>query len=366
MNTFFIKSLSLQYEENAYLTSQVINFITANNWVIANQPGLSKIIVLTAYISQAQEINKILDTIAIYHTKYYDKKIILCGRIADMYSHLYKAKRTICIGSNELDKFDKLFNGQVKFSSINANILHNSTFLNPSPNSFWIKIAQGCSSNCNYCLIPKKRREIISKPINNILSEVQTALDWKKRKIIFLADDCGSYGLDINTDLMALLDTIIVDPAFKRFPIPLSLNSFEPHRLIFLFPKFKNILKYHNISNLSLSIQSGSDRILKLLNRHYSIEEILKIVKIMRLLSPKTVYHTEIIYGFPSESSEEFIRSLKIINLFDKITFIRYNPLLDNKKIYRSKKSPEHGDELKTQLIEKLAKINPQKIKIYH
>ena len=170
----------------------------------------------------------------------------------------------------------------------------------------FIKVQDGCNQFCTYCIIPYLRGRIKSRPEENILNECEALAKNGCREIVLSAIHLSSYGKDTGTGLPALLEKLSAIPGIER----IRLGSLEPqiitrdflHALACL-PKV--------CPHFHLSLQSGSDTVLKRMNRHYTAGEYYEKCCLLREFYEHPAITTDIIVGFPGESEEEFLQTLQ-------------------------------------------------------
>ncbi len=174
----------------------------------------------------------------------------------------------------------------------------------------YIKIQEGCNRFCSYCVIPYARGKVRSRSTDEILEEARGLLSQGFREIILTGINTALYGEDIGLGgiepLIARLNGL--DGDFR-----IRLSSLEP--TVINAEYVKGLLRYEKLCpHMHLSVQSGSDHVLSLMNRHYTREEYLEIVKVLKEHDPLYGITTDIIAGFPQETEEDFADSLKIID----------------------------------------------------
>lgn len=182
----------------------------------------------------------------------------------------------------------------------------------------------GCLGKCSYCAIKKARGSIRSKSENDIIEEINEGIKRGFNKYILWGDDLGSYGADINTNYVHLLKSIIKNFNFSE--IKLYLHRLNPQWLIKYHKDFLELIKTNKISLIYSPIQSGSNRILRLMKRNYLKENVIKIFNSIKNILPSITIKTDIMIGFPSERSEDFLATLDIIReaLIDDISVFKY------------------------------------------
>ena len=185
----------------------------------------------------------------------------------------------------------------------------------------FVKIQDGCNAFCSYCIIPYVRGRVRSKDPEDVIKEVTTLVEKGYKEIVLTGIHTGRYGTDINTTLEELLNKLVNIPNIYR----IRLSSIEINEIT---PGIKELLKENKVmaKHLHIPLQSGFNKILKLMNRRYNKEEFLSMVDNLRDI-PDISLTTDLIVGFPNEDEEEFnetIDTLKKIG-FTKIHTFPYS-----------------------------------------
>ena len=186
----------------------------------------------------------------------------------------------------------------------------------------FVKIQDGCNAFCSYCIIPYARGQMRSKNFDKVLEEVRTLVNNGYKEIVLTGIHTGRYGQDINTNLETLLKELLTIPNLYR----LRLSSIEINEVtdgIIKLLKDSSIMAKH----LHIPLQSGSDKILKSMNRKYDLNFFLNRVKTIKEEIPDISLTTDLIVGFPGETDEDFldtINTLKTIK-FTKIHTFPYS-----------------------------------------
>lgn len=209
----------------------------------------------------------------------------------------------------------------------------------------FVKIQDGCNAFCSYCIIPYIRGRVRSKDPEDVIKEVTTLVEKGYKEIVLTGIHTGRYGTDINTTLEELLNKLVNIPNIYR----IRLSSIEINEIT---PGIKELLKENKVmaKHLHIPLQSGSNKILKLMNRRYNKEEFLSMVDNLRDI-PDISLTTDLIVGFPNEGEEEFnetIDTLKKIG-FTKIHTFPYSKrkgtpaaIMDNQVFPEEKKKRVH------------------------
>jgi MiaB/RimO family radical SAM methylthiotransferase len=206
-------------------------------------------------------------------------------------------------------------------------------------NTYTIRISTGCLGNCSYCSIKQARGKISSRPIQTIVSEVKDGLELGYHDYALIGTDIGDYGKDLETNLLELLKAIISIPG--RFQ--LRLRNVNPRWLVPNVDALCEILKSGKIGYIQSPIQSGSNRILKLMKRGYLAGDYLNAMERIRKSSTEVFLKTQLIVGFPTESEEDFLDSLRLYDpgLFNYIEVFSYSSRPNTKASMMSGQLPE-------------------------
>lgn len=171
----------------------------------------------------------------------------------------------------------------------------------------FVKIQDGCENYCSYCIIPFVRGRCRSKKKDVILEEISSLVNNGYNEIVLTGIHTGNYGVDLGTCFSDLLEDILKISGLKR----LRISSIE---ITELDDKFFKLLENPILCNhLHVPLQSGSDRILKLMNRKYDKKEYLSVINKIRSIRPDISITTDVIVGFPGENSDDFNECLSFV-----------------------------------------------------
>lgn len=179
----------------------------------------------------------------------------------------------------------------------------------PGRTRAYIKIQDGCSQFCSYCIIPYARGPVRSRCEADIISEVKTLADAGYREIVLTGIHAASYGKDLeNTSLAILLNKLDKIENIKR----IRLSSIEPMTLNSQFVEdIKGCKKL--CAHFHISLQSGCDATLKRMNRHYTTAQFKEVVAGLRNAFSDCAITTDIMTGFAGETDEEFSKTLEFV-----------------------------------------------------
>jgi MiaB/RimO family radical SAM methylthiotransferase len=184
-----------------------------------------------------------------------------------------------------------------------------------------IEIADGCLGNCSYCATRLAKGPLFSYRPSSIVKEVNCALAQNCKRIWFTAQDTAAYGEDIGTNLPFLLGLLPAGNYQVRVGM-MNPNTALPilKELIEAY-KDKRIWKF-----LHLPLQSGSNEILKAMNRPYTVQDFERIVSEFRKVFPKLILWTDVIVGYPGETEKQFQETVELLKRmkFDKVNISRF------------------------------------------
>ena len=174
----------------------------------------------------------------------------------------------------------------------------------------WVNIMYGCDKFCTYCIVPYTRGKERSRKMEEIIKEVVNLKEEGYQEITLLGQNVNAYGKDLNLgyDFATLLESVAKTGIPRIRFVTSHLWNFTDN-MIDIISKYDNIMPY-----IHLPLQSGSDRILKLMGRRYTKDEYLNLVSKLRNKIKNITITTDIIVGFPSESEEDFLDTLDVVD----------------------------------------------------
>jgi len=186
----------------------------------------------------------------------------------------------------------------------------------------FVKIQDGCDAFCSYCIIPYARGSIRSKKEEDVINEITSLVENGYQEIVLTGIHTGKYGKDINTNLYNLLANLLKINNLKR----IRISSIEINEIT---DDILNLLKNTNIivDHLHIPLQSGCDKILKLMNRKYNTKYFSEKIENIRKIRKDISITTDVIVGFPNENDADFKETLDFIKKikFTKIHVFPYS-----------------------------------------
>lgn len=239
--------------------------------------------------------------------------IVVMGCMIEAHKDYQNDEVSIIIGNKDKSKVVELVEEYIK-NKENKKILYNDfdssfedmfiTHMNEHTRAY-VKIEDGCENFCSYCIIPYTRGKVRSKDPDKVILEITNLVDNGYKEVVLTGIHTGHYGSDIETSFPELLKRICKINGLRR----LRISSIE---ITELDDDFLEVLKNNKVivNHMHIPLQSGSDTILKLMNRKYLTNYYENKINIIRSIRPDISISTDIIVGFPSETDELFKETL--------------------------------------------------------
>jgi len=327
-------------------TNRLMHYFKANNCSFVKTPeDANRIIIMTCgvfEIRQDQCMN-ILDKL-----KNYKDKIIIVGCLPAIAERkLKEVFQGDTISTKNLGQIDLLFKDfKVKFNDIpDQNVFAKRKLITKQKNKkifieavntkeAILRICNGCFNACSYCAIRQAIGRLRSKPIDDCVGEYKKLLDSKFREFVFIGDDMGSYGLDLGSSFPLLLEEL--SRYDKHYRVKWKFRFYNPMWAVKYETKLLPFIRMNKITYMNCDIQSGSNRILKLMVRRYDIKKVTKSLLNFKEINPKLYLATDYICGFPSETEEDFNKTLDVIKKIN-FNFVWLRMYFENEKAVSSK-----------------------------
>lgn len=176
----------------------------------------------------------------------------------------------------------------------------------PGRTRAFVKIQDGCENFCSYCIIPFVRGKCRSKDKDKVISEINALVKNGYQEVVLTGIHTGNYGVDLDTNFATLLKELVKIEGLKR----LRISSIE---ITELTDEVLEVLKTSPIivDHLHIPLQAGSDEILKAMNRKYDLSYFFEKIKKIREIRPNISITTDVIVGFPGETTELFEQTIK-------------------------------------------------------
>ena len=237
----------------------------------------------------------------------------------------------IIFGTNSIHRLDVLLNRvlaekqRAMFFEMDETIVEDLPAVRNSASSAFVNIIYGCNNYCTYCIVPYVRGRERSRKSSDILREINALSRQGVSEITLLGQNVNSYGNDLTADVNfpQLLRRIDQDTDIRRVRFMTSHPKDMSDELIACYGSLNSLCEH-----IHLPVQSGSSRILKLMNRRYTSEHYLSLIASLRQRVPEIAITTDIIVGFPGETESDFAGTMDLVKTvgFDAAYTFAFSP----------------------------------------
>ncbi len=235
---------------------------------------------------------------------------------------------------NSIEKFEK-------FPQITSNT-----------QSAFVTIQEGCDNFCSYCVVPHTRGRECSRPFKDIINEIDTLTSREVKEITLLGQNVNSYhDIDSNVNFSTLIKKIYDKCNLKMLRFATSNPHDMRDEIVDLFRDVPILMPF-----LHLPVQSGSNKILELMNRKYSIEKYKEIIEKIKNIQPDMAFSSDFIVGFPGETDDDFQKTLDIVNYvsYAQAYSFKYSPRPNTKAAYMDNQIDEKIKEERLAILQDL------------
>lgn len=343
---------------NMYESEYIINLLKENGYIIKDFEEICDIYIInTCTVTNTSDIkSKKIIRQAIKRNE--SACIIVMGCFVEANKDYREEGIDIIIGTKNKSKIIELikeyFDNKKFIDNTNNDkiVEFENMFIDkfPGRTRAFVKIQDGCENFCSYCIIPHVRGKCRSKNEALVIKEITDLVSNGYQEIVLTGIHTGNYGVDLNTNFATLLRKIIKIDGLKR----LRISSIEVTELT---DEVLEIIKNHNIiaDHFHIPLQAGSDDTLKNMNRKYDLNYYFDKIKKIRTIRPNVSITTDIIVGFPTESSKNFKETLETAKKiqFAKIHVFPYSKRNNTKAAQlENKVDPETKKKRAKELLE--------------
>ena len=343
--------------ENQLDSARVKTYFEENGWQLVDNVKDANIILFNACgLTESSELNSIHSIHNIKKQIKDNQRLIVWGCLPKIDPEmLFQTHQELSFGEREIDKLDEIINATksineiavneicqpvhregiwhrlskidrlpIKFVNLLCLSLSSNLYRSNDSSIFYIKIATGCLGNCSYCAVKKSRGDIKSKPIDEVMDEFKAGLSLGFKEFSLLGTDLGPYGRDLGYNLADLITKMVNEKGdFK-----IGLRNIHP---LFLKQMINDLVPAFATGKIwftGVSVQSGSDRILKLMKRGYSVGEFKEGIQQLKKAHPDLFISTQIMVNFPTETEKDFAESMNLIeeSNFDYAEIYSFSP----------------------------------------
>ena len=321
-NKIFIKSYGCQM--NVYDSNRILDLFKNQDYEIADDPKDANLVVLNTCHIREKAAEKVYSDIGRINKIKKNKprenfKIVVAGCVAQAEGEEIKSRAPsvdFIVGPQSYHKLPDML--KTKDSIMTDEFTQNEKFKNLLYNSAggvseFVSIQEGCDKFCSFCVVPYTRGPEFSRPVNEIIIEIQKYLNQGVKEIIFLGQNVNAYhgiGKDGKSkDLAYLINKVSELEKLKRIRYMTSHPSDMRNSLIKVHKTNTKLMPF-----LHLPVQSGSDKVLKDMNRKHDVYFYKKIVEQLRNERPDIALSSDFIVGYPGESDRDFDDTMKFVN----------------------------------------------------
>ena len=312
---------------NVYDSDRMKDLFLNKGYKITNDISKANLTILNTCHIREKAVQKVYSDIGRIKKLKNDKKnmkLVVAGCVAQAEGIEIKKRAPIVdfvVGPQSYHKLPDMINKIEE--PLNSDFLQNEKFKNLIYNSSkisseFISIQEGCDKFCSFCVVPYTRGPEFSRPIDDIINETKKYLSNGVKEIILLGQNVNAYHGNStdgkSRDLSYLINTIAEIDEVKRIRYMTSHPIDMTDSLIKVHASNPKLMPF-----LHLPIQSGSDSILKKMNRKHTVSDYLKIVDKIRTIRPDIAISSDFIVGFPDETDEDFEKTMKFI---EKVNFV--------------------------------------------
>ena len=320
MKSYYIYTYGCQMNESD--SERLAHQLESVGYVPTEVVDVADLIILNTCCVRETAENKIYGRIGeLKHLKEKNKNLIIAitgcmaqKNQADMFKRAPHID--IVLGTHNIQHINEMVKEVQRTKKRQVNVEMDNTVLpelaaKPNGTFFaWVPIMNGCNKFCTYCIVPHVRGREISRPVDAIVKDVRELGEKGFKEITLLGQNVNSYGLDFKdgTDFGTLVDALHGIPGIERIRYMTSHPQDMTKGMVDALGRSSNI-----VTQLHLPVQSGSDTILKRMNRHYSVEKYKDLLQYCREKIDGVTITTDIIVGFPGETEEDFQQTLQLL-----------------------------------------------------
>ncbi|MDD5167014.1 MAG: radical SAM protein [Candidatus Omnitrophica bacterium] len=285
-------------------------YLKSNGWILSKKiENAALIIIYTCAFIKDREDLSIKYIRKAQKEKNRAAQIIVAGCLPAI--NKFRLKRIFkggIVEARSIQEFDKVLNARVgirdiKYLELSRKLKNNAAV------EYYLRIGWGCHGKCSYCGVRFVFGKPHSRPVSDILQEFNIAYGKGYRKYILIANDVGSYGEDLDTSFIHLIRKLCQKYRDCQF----ALSHLNPDKLREILPFIKNLIRSGRIWRLNIPVESGSNRIIRLMNRSYTANDFKYCVAKLISYNPGIEIKTDIIIGFPTETKRDFFDTLRLV-----------------------------------------------------
>ncbi|HHW94696.1 MAG TPA: tRNA (N6-isopentenyl adenosine(37)-C2)-methylthiotransferase MiaB [Mogibacterium sp.] len=324
---------------NEHDSESIAGLLEYMNYVYSEDPKDADVVVMNTCSIRENADKRFFGVLGQFKKKKRENRefiICVCGCMPQQTHIVEKIKKQfswvdIIFGTQNIGQFPELLERRLKTGKKQYDIIANNPDLEESKikpkrlykHKAFVNIVFGCNNFCTYCVVPYTRGREKSRELEKIISEIKYLAKDGVKEVMLLGQNVDSYKDIKENDFADLLQAVNDVKGIERIRFMTSHPKDISDKMIDCFASCHKLCK-----SIHLPIQSGSDTILKRMNRHYDSSKYLKIIEKLRKTAPDIAISTDIIVGFPGETEDDFQKTLDIVEKvrYDSAFTFIYSP----------------------------------------
>jgi len=362
-NNVYIETYGCQM--NTADTEIILGILKKQGYDVTEKPENADVILLNTCSIRDNAEQRIYGRIGNLKTLKYKKPELILGILGCMAERLKKDliedKKVVdlIVGPDEYRRLpeyiDVAFNGD---KGIGVKLSRTETYDDIEPHredglSAWISVMRGCDKFCTFCVVPFTRGRERSRSLESIIAEIENLSQRGFKDVSLLGQNVNSYQ-DEDNDFADLLAAAACVDRTMRIRFTTSHPQDLSDKLLYTIAEHPNLCKF-----IHLPVQSGSNRILELMNRTYTVEHYLNLIDKAKRIIPGVSFSTDIISGFPTETWEDHFATLEVLKQvrYDGAYMFKYSPREGTKAFKMTDDVPE---EVKSKRLQEIIDMQQQ------
>ncbi len=334
-NGVYISTYGCQMNVND--TERMYCLLEMNNFIPVSDPDLAEVIIINSCSVREKPVHKVYSEVGRYRKKKLENprvKIGVGGCVGQQErNHLLEVAPLVdfVFGPDNIDHLPELI--EKTYSSkkpvVSARLenkkpYHVETLIRHPGVSTFVNIAKGCDNFCSFCIVPFTRGRERSRPMSHLVKDLNNLVKRGAKEVTLLGQNVNSYRSDCGADFADLLECLATETDVERIRFITSHPKDFNEKLSHVMQRCHNkVCEY-----IHLPFQSGSNEILKRMNRGYTREEYFQKIQMIRDVFPQAVFSADVIVGFPGETEEDFELTMDLMEKvgFETLFAFKYSP----------------------------------------
>jgi tRNA A37 methylthiotransferase MiaB len=326
-HTLFVCSTNAGCPINLPYLVQLNNYVRANEWAFGDVETADTIIISNCG-SWPPYRKSVPATVQYLATHYPSKRIVVtCCYVKKDMVH---APNVSYVQFHDRDQFDAMLSARVPLEAVasgstpgddaRVRVLSDPRVKLGLP--YNIVVSTGCLNHCAFCNQKNIFPKLKSRTLAEVVAECREGLAKGYTHFVIGASDLASYGRDLDLDVTDLFEALFRDVLRQTPGLVVGLWAMEPAGLLRHFEQLEPYFAEDRISWMRMPVQSGSDSVLRSMNRHYRVADVVRVIRELRRLAPRLKIDTDLMFCYPTETRADFEASLRLAEEFDEASML--------------------------------------------